>query len=147
MAKHKLLSKLLSTKIVSRDTNSLLARLFRKIMMETGFINSADSLLETFVRNSKLGNAKGKEKTAASTQISTELMSWKVFVDNIFNYLQVESATIVIKLNHGKGKITVHELPMLPTREITGEQTNEQKHDEKVDNKLGEGNGPQHTVI
>lgn len=119
MAKQKMtrnLTKLLSSKITSRDVGSILSKLFRKIVQDTGEINQANALLESYLNNSideKTG--KKRDKSAAVTSIVSEFMSWKTFMDLITNYLKVKKITIIVKLDQGKDRngnpvITMHEI-------------------------------------
>lgn len=104
------LETLLSRKILSRDVGSILSKLFRKIMEETGAINQATALMDPYLINS------GKEKSAAKTSISAEFMSWKGFIDLLTNYLKIRKIVFSVKLDHGIDKktnepiITVHEI-------------------------------------
>lgn len=128
------LNKLLSMKIMSRDVGSILSKLFRKIITETGEINRAEALLDTYLKNSvDETTGKKKDKSAAITAVVSEYMTWKTFMDLITNYLKVKKITIIVKLDHGNDRrgnpvITVHEINAAST--TTEENKNEVK-DEK----------------
>lgn len=110
------LTKLLSSKIMSRDVGSILSKLFRKIIAETGEVNQADALLDTYLKNSTdPETGKKKDKSAAITAMVSEFMTWRVFMDLITNYLKIRKITILVKLEHGKDrygndKVTMHEI-------------------------------------
>lgn len=140
------LTKLLSGKIMSRDVGSILSKLFRKIVQETGEINQAEALLDTYLTNSVDESGKKKDKSAAVTAIVSEQMSWKVFMDLITNYLKVKKITIVVKLDHGADrhgnrKITVHEINAgavgVDDNINSTENNNREKHNEISSSKLG----------
>ena len=127
------LTKLLSMKIMSRDVGSILSKLFRKIITETGEVNRAEALLNTYLANSvdeKTG--KKKDKSAAITSVVSECMTWKTFMDLITNYLKVKKITIVVKLDHGNDRngnpvITVHEINAASTTEENKNEVRDEK--------------------
>lgn len=116
---NKTLFRTLSSKIKSKDMGSLLSKLFRQIIKETGLINKIGELRDRYVESSKLTeHSKEKTPSQVNTMIGSEQMSWKTFIDLTVNLLRVKKITIIIKLDHGKNritqenKITIHELTM-----------------------------------
>ena len=109
------LQKILASKVTSKNVSSVLGRLFRQILKETGLINSIDSLVDRYEAESELEakslGIKPKKRSQIVTQIASEGMSWKIFMDSITNLLRVKKVTICIKLDHGNGRVTIHELP------------------------------------
>ena len=124
---NKILFKILSSKIMSRDVSALLSKFFRIIVQETGMINNMEGFIDKYVDASKTS---GKEKTKPQVvaAIASEQMSWKTFMDSICNLLRVKKITIVIKLDHGNNKVTIHELPIKAT---VDDSIIEQKQEEK----------------
>ena len=116
---NKTLFRTLSSKIKSKDMGSLLSKLFRQMITETGLINKIGELRDRYVESSELTeHAKKKTPSQVNTMIGSEQMSWKTFIDLTVNLLRVKKITVVIKLDHGKNritqenKITIHELTM-----------------------------------
>lgn len=123
------LSKILPMKINSKDPGSLLSKLFRTVMTDTGMVNKADSLLDAYVKNSKNEDTgKERDKSAAFIAVSSESMTWKTFMDLMANMVLAKEMTFSIKINHGKSrltgeeKITVHNLVVLSTNPKEGEK-------------------------
>jgi len=132
------LSKILSSKVMSKSVSSVLGRLFRQILKETGLIHSIDSFVDRYEAETKLEaerlGIKPKNRSQIVTQIASEGMSWKIFMDSITNLLRVKKVTICIKLDHGNNKITIHELPYraigddsMPVDDILKEEKHESK--------------------
>ncbi len=116
---NKTLFRTLSSKIKSKDMGSLLSKLFRQIITETGLINKISELRDRYVDSSELTeHVKKKTPSQVNAMIASEQMSWKTFIDLTVNLLRVKKITIIIKLDHGKSritqenKITIHELTM-----------------------------------
>lgn len=109
-----LLHKIINTPIKSRDSGGILSKLFRKIMIETGLVNAVDSLVESYLRDSKeqsrTTGLAPKKRSQIQTSIKEEDMTWKSFIDLVINLLRVKKMVITIELYHTETRVTTHKV-------------------------------------
>jgi hypothetical protein len=97
--------------IKTGSTDSILASLFRTILMELNVTPIRfERLLERYITNARLPN-NIKEASSQRGNLKKELlkssMSWKVFVKGMV-FLNVRKFDISIKLHHASGLISEH---------------------------------------
>ena len=100
--------------------DGMLTKLFRKIIFDTGLVNSLGYFLNRY--NRKIGK---KNKASIVKIINSKGMSWKSFVFLIFEVLQVRKMNIKITLTHLSGEVTEHDMDFIPPKQIDKESKNE----------------------
>jgi len=99
--------------LTASNEGGILAGLWDTIYKSTGAVNSVKYLTDEYTKrhysNSLINN---KPKTRARNTLLSNLnaptMTWKVFMDLVFNFLNVRKITIVIKLTHNDMSETIH---------------------------------------
>lgn len=103
------------SKSVSRNEAGVLAGLWRKIVRENNFENNLGFFINKYINkhHSQDGTKKvlkTKSKSTLLTNISATEMSIKVFLDLLFNLLNVKYITISIKLTFPNGEESIHSI-------------------------------------
>ena len=76
-------------------------------------MNALEFMITKYVsKNDKTGNrvqaVKRKTKSSLEKNIYADEMTWKTFIDLLFNFLNVVKIDISIKLTHANGQETIH---------------------------------------
>jgi len=89
---------------------SILVKLWRNILKETNLINAIEYLVDRYTNksNASIKMVKKKTKSSLIKNVSATDMTWKTFVDLIFNVLNVKKMTISVKLQYPNGKESIH---------------------------------------
>lgn len=101
----------ISFKPITAIENSILVKLWRKILRETNMINALEVLAERYANkssNSSVTMVKKRTKSRLMADATTNNMSWKIFVTLIFGILNVKKMTITVKLDYPNGESTIH---------------------------------------
>ena len=95
------------------DEGGLLARLWRDIVEKNGMIHKLDNLVGEYVAESnRKGNVKRrKSKHTLITNICSEAMTWKVFLE-LLELSKFKSIEISVKVTDQRGNTSVHVLPI-----------------------------------
>ena len=106
-------------KPVSSAEDGILTSIYRKIIIDTGTINSLGFFITRYIKN------KGSKNKATVTKITLDgEMTWKSFVFLIFEIHRVKKMKIKITLTPDVGVETEHELEFTPLHasKNTGEE-------------------------
>ena len=103
-------SKDLTKPVKSNEEGSVLARLLRSVINELNLVNRIDFLVTDYVRRGKNTATKHKTKSSMISAITADTLTWKQFVDIIFNVLRVESISITLTLKHRNGSKSLHSI-------------------------------------
>lgn len=96
--------------------NGILAKLFRKVIIETGLVFNIKSNVNTYILENIKYKRDGKPRSSVLGLINSGSMTWKSFVFLIYEILKIKKMTITVKLQHdNKGDvITNHEIFVTP---------------------------------
>lgn len=99
--------------INNRTEGSVLATLWRNVLTETNMLPALDYFVDRYVNNSKgmesrVKAVKRKTKSTMMKNVTANDMTWKTFLDLMFNFLKVKRIIISIKLTHAGGNETIH---------------------------------------
>lgn len=117
---------------VSNKDSGVLAKLWRRVVLESHLQNSIMHLADRYVRkvdpmSTRVANVKKRTKSTVLKNISDTDMTIKTFLDLIFNLLGAKKLTISIKITYPNGKETIHSLPInngdLSEKDFTDETT------------------------
>lgn len=102
-----------------------LARLWRSILRNNNMlnINTVEFLANRYVKNtaivkSEIKNISRKTRGSIINNITATDMTWKVFLDLLFNVLNVAKITITIKLTHANGSESLSSIVINDTNNI-----------------------------
>ena len=118
----------------------ILSILFRKIMSEGGFMNYVNILIDRYITRASANSvsaAKRRTKNTLKTNLTSPEMTFKVFVDLIFFYLQARKMSITIKLTYANGDESVHSIDVTPN---IAEPVNDAKETDDDSSNKGDDN-------
>ena len=97
----------------NKNEGGVLALLWRKILLENNFMPAMGMLINRYLRSydttdGRVSNMKKKNRSTLITNITARDMSFKVFLDLVFNFLKAKRLDITIKITHNSGKSSVH---------------------------------------
>lgn len=100
-------------KPVSKNESGILAKLWRKILIDNNFLPALDLLVKRYIERNdilagRVTNFKKKNKSTITTNITAPEMTFKTFLDLVFNLLRAKRLDISIKVTFHSGKETVH---------------------------------------
>lgn len=93
------------------DEGGVLSKLWRKILTENNFTPMLGYLINRYVNkhNSDSNSViKTKSKSTLIYNIASTKMTFKVFLDLVFNFLRAKKLTISIKVEFANGMESVH---------------------------------------
>jgi len=99
--------------INNRTEGSVLATLWRNVLKETNMLPALDYYVDRYVNNTKgmesrVKSVKRKTKSTMMKNVTANDMTWKTFLDLMFNFIKVKKIVISIKLTHANGEDTIH---------------------------------------
>lgn len=101
-------------KISNREEGSVLAKLFRKIIMDLGInSNKFNQLVSSYVNRVNRKNSNATKLTYKShiiSKLKKDTLTWKVFITGLFGILNVREVKFIVVLKHDKGDKTTHEI-------------------------------------
>lgn len=105
-------------KPVAKNEAGVLAGLWRNILKENHFIPAIDVLVNRYVNkqnkeSDKLGSVRLKAKSTLLTNISSGEMTFKTFLDLVFNFLGVKKIHISVKLTFSNGEESIHSIGVI----------------------------------
>jgi len=89
--------------------DGLLSKLFRKVIFDTGKINTLKYDIDKYLK--KGGN---KVKSSILKNVVDGEMTWKVFIFLIFEILKFKKITLKIVVTHESNIVTEHSLEVKP---------------------------------
>lgn len=99
-------------KPISKNESGVLAALWRAVLRDNGFIPALDLLVQRYVdrgnKASEQSSVKLKNKSTLISNITAGEMTFKTFLDLIFNFLHVRKITFTVKLTFANGNETLH---------------------------------------
>lgn len=99
-------------KPVSKNESGVLSAIWRNILKENNLIPALDLLVQRYVdrgnRAKELKDIKLKNKSTLTANITAPEMTFKTFLDLLFNFLHVKKITFSVKLTFQNGSETVH---------------------------------------
>ncbi len=103
------------TQPISKKETGVLAGLWRNILRDNNYLPALDYLVNRYVaRTDKMEgrvlNMKRKTKSSIIKNITDPEMSFKTFIDLLFNFLSVKRIDISIKLTFPNGNETLHNI-------------------------------------
>jgi len=101
------------TEPTSNTGSGVLAKLWRKILIDNGYLPALGVLMDRYlkVQDQEVGSIPGVKKKNKSTliaNVTASEMTMKTFVDLVFRFLRARSLTISIKVTFHNGKESVH---------------------------------------
>ena len=109
--------------------NAQLGKLWRRIIMDLNLRTRIRKMVNEYVRDSKNPNVNPinyKTKSSLENNILSDEITWKTFMDLLFNFLKVRSCTVTITLEHRNGDESAHSIHV-----VNGELVNERKKDDE----------------
>ena len=114
-----------STEVAKTEAGAL-AKLWKKIIIETGMEHSLDNMINRYARKSSTMKAgKLKTKSHITKDIHSKSMSWKTFVDLLLNFVGVLKFDITIKLYYRNGDTSLHTMTIVKDTNVEREENNE----------------------
>lgn len=107
-------AELLKQPITSTSEGAKLAKLWRIIVRDLNIAKNVEYLVTRYADQGKQNSAiKRKTKSSMMKNITDEAITWKTFLDIMFNVLRVKKMTITVSLEHESGSKTLHSLTIL----------------------------------
>lgn len=102
---------------VSNKDSGVLAKLWRKVVLESKLENSLNYLADRYVKrsepmSSRVATVKRRTKSTVMKNITDGDMTIKTFLDLVFNLLGAKKLTISIKITYPNGTESVHSVPI-----------------------------------
>lgn len=122
----------LSNPILNNKDSALLSKLFRNIIKDRSMLFQMETKVDEYILNAHKDDirvVKSLTKTQINNKILDEEMTWKNFIDLIFNVLRFRKLRLVVELTDQKGNTTMHEI--VSVKELN---TVEKISDEKIKN-------------
>lgn len=97
----------------AKTESGVLAVLFRKIWRENRFRDYFDILLNRYIEENDISagrskNVKRKTKSTIVSNLTATEMTFKTFIDLLFNFIKIKKLTITVKLTFQSGSETLH---------------------------------------
>lgn len=128
---------------LSKKEGGVLAGMWRKIVKDIGYDRHLDYLVSRYVAksdkmNGRVQNVRRKTKSSLIKNITSSEMTFKTFLDLLFNYIGVRKIDISIKLTFHNGNETIHSMAVV--NDDNENDKKEEKEDEKRDKESSTGN-------
>ena len=118
----------------SKTRNGALAALWKKIATSRGIAGTLDVLVERYASKSHSDDVFKKTKNTMIRNMSSDKMTWNVFLDILFNALNVRKIDLTVKLYHNNGDESIHTLPIV-NGGIEKDDADDKPTDSKTNNK------------
>lgn len=97
----------------NKNESGILTVLWRKILTENNLMPAIGMFINRYIKQydsslSKVSNVKKKNRSTLITNITAPEMSFKCFIDLVFNFLRARRLDISIKITHENGKTSTH---------------------------------------
>jgi len=117
---------------VSKTEAGALAKLWKKIIVENGMVNSLDHMINRYSRRSSTMKAgKIKTKSHITKDINSSAMSWKTFTDLLLNFVGVLKFDISIKMYYRNGDTSLHVMTIIKNDNVEKEEDEDTRDSEK----------------
>lgn len=119
--------------INNNKEGALLSKLFRKIVTELSLINRIHFLIDRYTKvavGSDVKAVKRKTRSSLVNNIVADEMTWKTFMDLMFNLLRVKKCKFTVELTHQNGVVSKHDLMVVKD---TSTDDKDDSKDEKND--------------
>lgn len=105
-------NKIVLPKLTTHVEGSILVNLWHKILRETNYIYALEYMVAKYTAKNKSSIKAEKRRTKSSIikNITSDVMTWKTFIDLIFNFLNVKKMTMSLRLEYPNGKETIHSI-------------------------------------
>lgn len=136
-----------------KTESGVLAMIIRDIFVKNGFWEYFDVLVDRYVSENdvaagRVKTIKRKTKSTIQANITATEMTFKTFIDILFNFLKVRSMSISVKLTFNSGKESLHTVivgnsdieKVKATEKAVAEA--EKEHEEKVGKEVKNGEQP-----
>lgn len=129
----------IDTKPVNKDHTGILASLWRKIIIENKLtmhlgIMVNNYLTKTKALDSKSDAIKRKNKTTLVENITASKMTFKTFVDLLFNVVGCIKLDISVKVHFKGGKTSVHTITITHVENTDEEENEDERKDPNSSN-------------
>ena len=117
-------------KPIDNNESGVLTALWRNIILQNELLPAMDYLIQKYLNSNKVvvDSIKRKTKSTLIANITSTGMTFKTFLDLIFNFLKAKNLTISVKLTFANGDETVHTINVDPnTTEKTPDEIEEKK--------------------
>jgi len=96
-----------------KDMDGMLAKLLKKVLVDLKLDDkdSRKKLLDEYIKSDK--GIKKKTKSSMNGNINAKEITWSVFVDVIFNLLNVTKLRLVTDIKHASNRESQHEITVL----------------------------------
>lgn len=103
------------SKKTSTTETGILAKLWRKILVESRIMAGITFFVNRYLAKTKTDSnmLKKKNRSTLLTDISATEMSWKSFVDLLYNFLEVKEVEFIVKIQWDSRE-TIHSIKVLP---------------------------------
>lgn len=117
-------------KPIDNNESGILAKFWRKIVLENNYEPSLGLLVKRYIDTNdflagRIENHRKKTKSTIMSNICASGMTFKTFLDLVFNLLRAKKLDISIKLTMASGRESIHSLS------ITNDQVSKSVDDEK----------------
>lgn len=124
----------LDTKPVNKDHTGVLASLWRKVILENKLSTYLGIMVNNYLSKSKALDSKSdaikrKNKTTLVENITASKMTFKTFVDLLFNVVGCIKLDISIKVYFKGGKTSVHTVTLTHVENTDDEETEDEGKD------------------
>lgn len=97
----------------NKNESGVLAALWRKILIENNFMPALGMLVSRYLKDQeakegRVKNLRKKNRSTVVNNIAATEMTFKTFLDLIFNLLKVKRCDISIKLTYHNGNTSTH---------------------------------------
>jgi len=102
-----------SKKITGNNEGATLAKLWLKVLEESNLIHAVGPLIDRYVNKSNsMKSVKRKTKSSLIKNIHSKDMTWKIFLDLMFNFINVKKIDFSVKITFANGDTRVVNLPI-----------------------------------
>lgn len=117
----------------SNVEGAVLSNLWKKVLAETNLVNALDFLITKYVdqSNHSMKVQKRRTKSSLTKNIYSDDMTWKTFVDLMFNFLKIKRIELVIKLHHPNNDVTMHSITFKPDNNANKDEIDKKYGDSK----------------
>lgn len=112
--KHKQnISEILNDPVDNNKEGAALSKLWRIIVSDLNLGKRMEFLISNYIQNSKNSAIKHKTKSSMRKNITDDNITWKTFLDILFNVVDIEFMTVTVTLHHkGKSK-SIHTIDIV----------------------------------
>lgn len=119
-----------SDKVTGNNEGAILAKLWLLVLEETNLKNAVIPLINRYVNKSNsMKSVKRKTKSSLIKNIHSKDMTWKIFLDLMFNFINVKRIDFHMRITHANGDTSIVTLPIVHNNiEEKQDETNSTKN-------------------